>query len=353
MKRYAILLALLVASFALVAEEAVIIDFDLLKTDTDLPDPYDQTKTIKQNEATLMDFADVSLAGSTLPTEQKDIMKSSLAPENWEIVLASSSKTVANMSLSYTAEAPIRTGASKYSGQRILGIRVHFPVEKYNSWAFIAPPFDIPAFEPADAGSDAATAKLSKFEGSFKDGMQYAYGVIKNVGVLKSVAVSTLGLNFPHSLSVVLKDENQDEKVISMGYLNFDGWRTMTWENPGYVKEVRNRELQIYPIYPKSTPFYKIAGFLIKRDASDEGGDFIGYIKDVKIIYDLAVFTTERDIVDEDIWGIISDKEKARKAAEFQRFGDQQVNRYLEGLKKATEEKFTDTDPGAATTTTP
>jgi hypothetical protein len=347
MKRYASLLVLLFVSFALVAEEAVLIDFDLLKSDTELDDPYDQTKKIRQNKATLMDFADVSLAGSTLPTQQKDIMKSSLAPANWEIVLASSSKTVTNMALSYTTEAPIRAGASKYAGQTILGIRVHFPVEKFNSWAYIKPPFDIPAFEPADAGSAAAEAKLSKFEGSFKDGLQYANGVVKNVGVIKSIAVSTLGLNFPHSLSVVLKNENQEEKVINMGFLNFDGWRTMTWENPAYVKEVRNRELRIYPIYPKSTPFYKLAGFIIKRDAAHDGGDFIGYIKDVKMIYDLAVFTTERDINDEDIWGIIGDKEQARKAAEFQRFGDQQVNRYLEGLKKATETKFTDTDAKA------
>ena len=61
----------------------------------------------------------------------------------------------------------------------------------------------------------------------------------------------------------------------------------------------------------------------------------------VKIIYDKAELTSERDIADEDLWGIVTKKESARQNFEMSRFGNKQVNRYLEKSKMATEAEFT------------
>jgi hypothetical protein len=85
----------------------------------------------------------------------------------------------------------------------------------------------------------------------------------------------------------------------------------------------------------------KFSGFEITRDASHIGGDFIGYFKHVKVIYDKAVLTTDRDIADEDLWGIVSKKETDKQNGEMLRFGDKQVNRYLERAKMAQENNFT------------
>jgi hypothetical protein len=128
-----------------------------------------------------------------------------------------------------------------------------------------------------------------------------------------------------------------------MGHLNFDGWGELRWDNPAYIQEVRNRDLRLYPLYPESTPFLKFAGFEIKRDGSRRGGDFITYFKDVKVIYDKAVLDTDRDIDDESLWHIIQDRETARKIWEMERFGQNQVIRYLDGQKQATESTFTPT----------
>ncbi|MBR3812393.1 MAG: flagellar protein, partial [Spirochaetaceae bacterium] len=95
------------------------------------------------------------------------------------------------------------------------------------------------------------------------------------------------------------------------------------------------------PVYPTTTPYVKFAGFLVTRDAADIGGDFVCYFKDVKAIYDKAVLTTERDIADEDIWGIVSDREKAKQKLEMTNFGQKQVYRFLEAEKQATENAFT------------
>ncbi|HOJ98625.1 MAG TPA: flagellar filament outer layer protein FlaA [Termitinemataceae bacterium] len=332
MKRTFILVAIaLFVAGALSAEEAVLIDFSKLAADI-LPN---QDNVPTQNRATMMDFSNV--AGGSFTAEQKKLMRTSLALANWDVILASSSRTITNEAKSYTLEAP-----SKQFG-KVMGVRIHFPLAPFNSWARIQPPFEIPAFETMAQVADDGTvqqpteqdkaSKVTRFENG--------YGVVKNVGVIKSLAVNVYGLNFPHALSVILIDSDGNEKIIPMGYLKFDGWGELRWDNPQYVENVRNRELRLYPIYPKSTPFVKFGGFLIQRDGAHEGGDFVVYFKDVKMIYDKAVLDTERDIDDEALWNIIRDRENERKTIEMSRFGQAQVLRYLESQKKATETGFT------------
>jgi len=354
MRRQIIVVALallFVGAVAVSADEAVLIDFSLLKADIIADSLHPERLT--QNRATMMDFSGV--AGASYTQEQKDQMKVSLAIPNWEVILASSSRTNLNQALCLTAEVPVVQGAKTYGGQTVFGVRIHFPTESYNSWARVVPPFEIPAFEPqatiddkgnitpAAAGTDPAKTSLTRFEGTTDSatGIITALGVVKNVGVIKSIGVDVKGLNFPHGLSVILIDADGNEKVVFMGYLNFDGWRTLTWNNPQYISDVRNRELRIYPLYPKTVPFIKLDGFLVTRDAANEGGDFVTYVKDVKILYDKAVLEPVQDIDDEAIWGIVGKKESERKILESRRFGSQQVMRYIERQKQETKSDFT------------
>lgn len=357
MKRHLFLVAvvfMLMSAVMTFADEAILIDFSLLTADI-IEHPLRQG-VMTQNRATMMDFS--TTAGTGYTEEQKRQMAVSLAIENWDVVLASSSRTNQNQSLSFTREAPVAEDAARFGGSTVLGVRVRFPLENHNSWARIQPPFQIPAFEPkadiaddgritpssGNGGTDPVNARLTRFEGTFNSETRIttALGVVKNVGVLKSVAVNVRGLNFPHGLHAILIDNNGNERTVFMGYLNFDGWRTLRWDNPQYINDIRNRELRIYPLYPKSTPFVKFGGFVITRDAAHEGGDFIGYFKDVKILYDKAVLEPVRDIDDEAIWNIVGDREEDRKRLESQRFGSSQVLRYLETLKQENRTEFTD-----------
>jgi hypothetical protein len=316
-----------VASFA---EEAVLIDFGLLTADTHVAVGADEGDTPNQNERTLMDYSNVRFTGS-FTDDQKAAMKTSLAIGNWEVLLSSSSRTIPNMVNSYTREAP-----SKQWG-KVMGVRVHFPIENYNSSALVKPPFEIPSYEPL--GGDGETSEASDTNTKFEGG----YGVLKNVGTIKSVAVNVYGLNFPHGLWTRILDDNGNEKALFMGYLNYDGWGELRWDNPAYVMEVRNRDLRLYPLYPDTMPFIKFSSFEIKRDGAMIGGDFITYFKDVKVIYDKAVLDTDRDIDDEAIWKIIDARETARKLWQMERFGKIQVIRYIDARKKATESTFTPT----------
>jgi hypothetical protein len=332
---------------ALIAEEAVLIDFSKLAADiyVDPGNPPSGEESGEsgeqgeqennQNRQTMMDFSTV--AGNNYTTEQKQVMKTSLAIPNWGVKLSSSSQNVTNMVLSFSKEV-----ASK-QWSRVMGVRIHFPVENFNSSARIVPPFEVPAYDWDTVGDDGSISKPESEDRSQPSRFEDGYGVVKNVGSLKALAVNVYGLNFPHSLSAILIDSEGRQRIVEMGSLMYEGWRELTWRNPQYITEVRNREMRLYPLYPASTPFVKFGGFLVKRDGAAAGGDFIGYFKDVKIIYDKAVLDTERDIDDEAEWRIIETREDAKKRFEVQRFGNDQVQQYLENQKKATEDSFTET----------
>jgi hypothetical protein len=207
-----------------------------------------------------------------------------------------------------------------------MGVRVHFPTQDFNSYAIVRPPFDIPAYMQADEEDRTG----SKFEG---------YGVVKNVGTLKRVDVNVYGSNFPNGLGLILEDQNGNERNLFLNYMDFRGWRTLGWLNPNYIEDVRNRELRSYPLYPRTTPLRKLKGFIIYKDASQEGGDIITYIKDVTLTYDLAVLEEEEAIDNEALWGILEEREQSRRDAEWQQLGQIQVLRALEQRKIHQEEQ--------------
>lgn len=339
MKRKFILIAialLLVGAFAM-AEEAILIDFSLLTPDI-VAGPDGK---MEQNRRTVMDYSAVS--GATFTEQQKALMRTSLAYENWEILLNSSARNVTSISVSKAIGAPVSQNAKNFAGKSVLGVRINFPTWNSNANAVIKPSFEIPRYEPYAQVSDDGVVQTATAEDKATNQTRFegGFGVVKNIGVLKSVAVNTYGMNFPHGLYVLLKNENNEERRYFMGYLNFDGWKELVWQNPEYVSEVRQREIRLYPAYPTAFPDQSFAGFLITRDAAQTGGDFIAYFKDVKVIFDKAVLNSVRDFADEDLWGINTKKSLETKQLEISRFGGVQVLRFLEQEKMSTEKGFT------------
>ncbi len=321
MKRFGLILVglLLIVSLPVYADTSVLLDFETLSPDTDFG----------ENEATLVDFSDQ--AGTGFTQEERDAMKTSLTLRNWEVELATSSRTTENQRRSMTRAVQVNDDAVKYAGDSVLGVRVHFPEEPFNSYAIVRPPFEIPAYMTSTLLqpdgtliADESDRKGSKFDG---------YGVVKNIGVMKSISVNLYGSNFPNGFALILKDQNNNEQQIFMNYLAFDGWRELVWNNPNYVTEVRDREIRRYPLYPRSEPMRKLVGMVFYKDAAQQGGDFITYIKDITITYDKAMLETSRDINEEEVWGILGEREEARRTNEFSKLGNMQVLRYLEQQK--------------------
>lgn len=329
-------MAFLMLSAVVSAEEAVVVDFSLLNADI----VADKAGNMTQNRRTVMDFG--VAAGASYTDEQKALMRTSLAIGEWEVVLNSSSRNPMTIGLSKTTEAKVSDEAKNFAGQKLMGVRVNFPEWLNNSSAEIRPSFIIPAYEEMAQVDDNGNVQepTAEEKASGKSRYEDGYGVVKNVGVIKSIAVNTYGMNFPHGLYVLIRNENNEVKRYFMGYLLFDGWKELIWNNPSYISQVKSREVRLYPVYPTALPYVSFAGFAITRDGSHNGGDFVGYFKDVKMIYDKAVLQTVRDFADEDIWGIQTKRNMERKQIEVKRFGQVQVFRYLEKEKMATETGF-------------
>lgn len=339
MKKSLVLFAmafLLIGSHAF-GERSTLIDFSSLNPDI-VPDANGSTV----HRRTAVDFSDVS--SISFNDTQKALMRSSLALADWEVELNDSARIVANMQNS--SVKPVPNVAGPYEGLNVMGVRVVFPTAPVNANARITPSFDIPAFElMADIDDNGQVVPGTEQAGKYRFRKQadddFGYGVIDNVGTIKQIQLTTLGNNYPHAVYVLLEDNDGIERRYYMGTLDFDGWKNLIWNNPDYVTDVRNREIRVYPLYPRGLPFTKFNGFLVTRDASHAGDNFIGYFKQVDIIYDRAVARTERDILDEDVWGIVTEQENARQAREGARFGTGQVERFLETENLAKEEAFT------------
>ncbi|MGP1588038.1 MAG: flagellar filament outer layer protein FlaA [Treponemataceae bacterium] len=332
-----VLMAFFLVGTLAFAEEAMLIDFTLLDADVCADDNGNAT----QNGRTVMDFS--VTAGATFTDEQKSLMKTSLVLPSWEVKLNSSAKNTTSLALSKVVPAPVSSESIQpFAGKNVMGVRILFPTWAANANARIEPAFEIPAYEPMATADENGNLQppTDEEKASGKTRFEGGYGIVKNVGTIRSISVTTEGMNFPHALYVILEDTDGVERRHYMGNLLFDGWRELQWDNPNYISDVRTREYRVVPIYPRGLPFTKFIGFQVTRDAMDAGDDFIGYFKDVKIIYDKAVLTTERDIADEDLWGIITTKERAKQNAEMSRFGGVQVLRFLESQKMATEDQF-------------
>jgi len=334
MKRIFILLIVMLMTVGLFAEEKVLIDFTKLVSNF-TPEAVNGREQLPQNKETVMNFSD--RVGVRYDAQnQGGMLKTSLALENWIVTLNSSAQSVVRSGLSRVQKA-----TSNQYGE-LMGIRVNFPTEAWHSHAFIKPPFEIPAFEYSTVSDNGQITAPENEKMSDPSRFENGFGVVKNVGGIKRLAVNVYGLQFPHSLSIILIDSQGNERTYFMGYLNFTGWKELYWDNPAWIENVTNRDLRLYPLYPVSTPFVKFGGFLINRDGDKAGGDFITYFRDVKVIYDKAVEDTDRDIDDEGMWHIIQTREEAKMQFEMSRFGEKQILRYLELQKQAQEFNFTE-----------
>jgi len=352
-------------SMFIFAETSVLIDFNKLKANGDGNDP---TKSLDGNDTKMLDYTNhdenrkhhmptlldySSVASSNFTPEDIKGMAVSLSAQNWEVHLNSSAAHNKNKALSYCKEwhtkfVPIlrdtiesttdtaKSPAQDPQGYNILGIRIHFPDTPYNCWAVVNPPYEIPAYEDITTnykGEKLSAQDVLKKE-NYGNKFDYGYGVVKNVQTLKYIKLKAYGTQFKNSLAIILKDDNNITTEYHFGqYLDFSGWKEMAWVNPNYIKDAANRDLYVIPLYPRNVPFVKLEGFRIYRQGDQLGGDFVTYIKDVTITYDLAVLDKPEPIEHEEAWRILKDRTLEARDRELNKIGNNQILQFIERKK--------------------
>jgi len=230
---------------------------------------------------------------------QYNITVADMLIRKWIVQLNSSANTIE--SRRYSMCRRVKTLGKYTPARNVLGARVHFPAGPFNAWAKIMPPFELVAF------SD--TGRL----------VNVGNGVVDNTGQIYDITIEVNGRNYNNSITIRLKDENDEMTDYFMGYLFYAGWKKLVWKNPNYVENVDLREIFRLPLYPKSKPYKKLDSFIVFRHGDQVGGDFVVYISEVRVSYDLAILEDEEDIDDERVWKIISDRQKAKALVEKRR----------------------------------
>ncbi len=252
MRRYMFFVFLFIGITGLFGREDILIDFSNL-------------------DGTGIDFS--AQAGDNWTPEEKAMMTLDLSINNWSAKVNSSSKTI-----QATNKTEILTvkDTLEYPNQNVLGVRIYFPQRYANSYAEIIPPFEIPSYYDNKENPDGM-------------GTLFIYkGVVRNVGTIKKISVRVLGNNFKYALYVRIKNKNAEIKDVFVGYLNFIGWRTISWVNPHYQVEVdnRNKNRDNVPYYPYEYPYIKFMGFVVQRLNTETTGNFVIMVKEVSVEYE-------------------------------------------------------------------
>lgn len=279
-----------------VAYKQVLIDFTKLGKET--------------NDQLAMSYGnDLSL---TLPEDEaQNLPTINYAIDNWVVTPNSSIRTVEVFRESRVEGVTAQAG--KYEGQMVLGVKIQFPDYNFDMFVDIAPPF-------------LPNTKNVAFLNN---------GYLDNVGSVKSAYMTVYGLYQPEKIYLITEDTDGLEYQYAFGSLDFIGWRELEWINPAYIQDVRDRESDTRPLYPRASVQRRFKNIKVQRSAVDGTTDFVTYIKDIAVTYDKSVNDDLfNDFANEETWKILADSVSKREEILLKRTTIKRYFEYLEQRKQ-------------------
>ncbi|TFG59607.1 MAG: flagellar filament protein FlaA [Spirochaetales bacterium] len=98
-------------------------------------------------------------------------------------------------------------------------------------------------------------------------------------GICKTISVWVIGRNFNHTLKLLVEDYFGTKAEITMGKLNFSGWKKLTVAIP---TNIRQKDYH-YSTYSG----LRFNGFLIQTDPAESYGQYYIYFDDLRAVTDL------------------------------------------------------------------
>ena len=102
-------------------------------------------------------------------------------------------------------------------------------------------------------------------------------------GITKTISVWVVGRNFNHTLKVIIADYFNQRREITMGKLNFMGWKQMTAAIPPRIVQD-----EFHYTVDRGV---KIVGFKIEFDLLESYGTYYAYFDDLRAVTDLFAET--------------------------------------------------------------
>ncbi|MDX9957492.1 MAG: flagellar filament outer layer protein FlaA [Clostridia bacterium] len=105
-------------------------------------------------------------------------------------------------------------------------------------------------------------------------------------GITKTISVWTVGRNYNHTLKVVVQDFFNNRFELTMGKLNFQGWKKLSVAVPPQNPDGRTGIIQRNYHYNNQMGL-KIIGFKIECDPMEAFGSYYIYLDDLRAVTDL------------------------------------------------------------------
>ncbi|HMB01119.1 MAG TPA: flagellar filament outer layer protein FlaA [Spirochaetota bacterium] len=186
---------------------------------------------------------------------------------------------------------------------KVLGVRAHFPVSDYGAYVTVKPKWPFPYY-----AGDNGTAFLNK-------------GMINNFGPMKSISAWVKGKSYPNTFFINLRDQDGQVDIYKMGDVSHYGWKVLTYKNQNYLANVRDREIENVPMYPRVEPLVVFDSMVFYKDGQKGyDGNFIAYVSWIEVEHDKAIIQEYDDIDDEGTWGINKERVDQRKAWEKDKY---------------------------------
>ncbi|MDR0410461.1 MAG: flagellar filament outer layer protein FlaA [Treponema sp.] len=121
-------------------------------------------------------------------------------------------------------------------------------------------------------------------------------------GVTKTISVWAVGRNFNHTLSIIVQDYFGKQHKLSLGTLNFQGWKQLTVAVPAQGDDRAVGGIPQQDYHFTGEVGIKIVGFEVVCDPSETFGSYYLYLDDLRAVTDLFL-QENRDTDDmEDTW---------------------------------------------------
>ncbi len=254
--------------------------------------------------------------------------------ENWKVVLNPSSDTKENNKNSLLKNSP-----SQQHGN-VLGVRLQFNPWENPFWAFVRKPYYF-------AHTYMNGQFVSQNENNEDAGL--AIGMIANVGQIKNVRSWVYGLNYDYTYGVRVLNEKEELLEFGFGSIFHEGWRQVAWNNQEYSDNPRDWVATKNPLYPFSLPYIRFDSLAFYKPGGITDPNFIGYVRDVTLNFDLAVDRDDQDIDDEAIWQILATDAIQSKLVMSKILAEEiLLQRKVEKLKAATDAETDDAAAGNA-----
>ena len=211
--------------------------------------------------------------------------------ENWKVALNPSSDSRENNKNSLLKNSP-----SQQHGN-VLGVRIQFNPWENAFWAFVKTPYYF-------AHTYMNGVFVSQNDEDQDAGL--AIGMIANVGQIKNARSWVYGLNYNYTYGARVLNERNELQEFGFGSIFHEGWRQVTWNNTEYSDNPRDWAATKNPLYPFSLPYVVFDSLAFYKPEGSKDPDFIGYVRDVTLNFDLAVVREDQDINDEAIWQMLA-----------------------------------------------